>query len=74
MEDRRPKGNPRPERIVGQKRQHLLLSFPSALASRLFFDLGNTLVNEQVPTAARLQQIVAYFERHGHTRINAAQV
>jgi HAD superfamily hydrolase (TIGR01549 family) len=41
------------------------LSAPFAEIRWLFFDLGNTLVDEQAPTAARLRQIVARFEQHG---------
>jgi hypothetical protein len=55
MEDRRPKNNPRPERIVGQERQHLLLSFTAAQIRWLFFDLGNTLAAEAAVTEARLR-------------------
>jgi FMN phosphatase YigB (HAD superfamily) len=50
------------------------LSIPAAQIRWLFFDLRNTLVDEEAATAARLQQIVACFERHGHMRINAAPV
>jgi HAD superfamily hydrolase (TIGR01549 family) len=31
----------------------------------LFFDLGNTLINEEAATEARLRQMVDCFERHG---------
>jgi HAD superfamily hydrolase (TIGR01549 family) len=31
----------------------------------LFFDLGNTLINEEAATEARLRQMVGCFERHG---------
>jgi hypothetical protein len=65
MEDRRPKNNPRPERIVGQERQHLLLRFPAAQIRWLFFDLGNIIVDDGPATEAPLQQVVWCFKRYG---------
>jgi FMN phosphatase YigB (HAD superfamily) len=41
------------------------LSFPSTQIRWLFFDLGNTLVDEQAATEVRLQQIAACFKQHG---------
>jgi HAD superfamily hydrolase (TIGR01549 family) len=41
------------------------LNFPAAQIRCLFFDLGNTLVDEAAATQARLQQVACCFERHG---------
>jgi FMN phosphatase YigB (HAD superfamily) len=65
VEDRRPQDHPRPERALGQERQHFLLSLPTAQICWLFFDLGNTLVDERAATEARLREVASCFERHG---------
>jgi hypothetical protein len=65
VEYRRPQDHPRPERALGQERQHFLLSLPTAQICWLFFDLGNTLVDERAATEARLREVASCFERHG---------
>jgi len=44
------------------------LSLPTAQIRWLFFDLGNTLVDETAATETRLQEVAACFERHGKRR------
>jgi HAD superfamily hydrolase (TIGR01549 family) len=41
------------------------LSLPAAQIRWLFFDLGNTLVDETAATEARLREVAFCFERHG---------
>jgi len=41
------------------------LSFQTAQIRWLFFDLGNTLINEEAAIEVRLRQVVGCFERHG---------
>jgi HAD superfamily hydrolase (TIGR01549 family) len=41
------------------------LSLPTAQIRWLFFDLGNTLINEEPATEVRLRQAVSCFQRHG---------
>jgi HAD superfamily hydrolase (TIGR01549 family) len=65
LEDCRPPDHPRSERVAGEKRQPLLLSFSTAEIRCLFFDLGNTLVSEEAASTARLLQVACCFEKHG---------
>jgi HAD superfamily hydrolase (TIGR01549 family) len=44
------------------------LSFPVAQNRWLFFDLGNTLVDETAATETRLREVTCCFERHGEGR------
>jgi HAD superfamily hydrolase (TIGR01549 family) len=41
------------------------LSLPAAQIRWLFFDLGNTLVDETAATETRLREVTCCFERHG---------
>ena len=41
------------------------MSLPAAQIRWLFFDLGNTLVDETAATEARLREVAFCFERHG---------